>query len=105
VARRYRVELSARAEHDLDSIQAFIARDKPGAASKWVREIHRQIRSLNSMPQRFEIIPEVDNLNVEYRHIIYGNYRVIDRIRENRVHIIRVLHAAQIVTEVIVPPD
>ena len=105
MARRYRVEITSRAEHDIDLIQAVIARDKPGAASKWVREVHRQIRSLNSMPQRFEIIPEVENLNVEYRHIIYGNYRVIYRIRENRVNIIRVLHAAQIVTESMLPPD
>jgi plasmid stabilization system protein ParE len=57
------------------------------------------------MPERFEVIPEFGALRVEYRHIIWGNYRIFYRVQGNRVDIIRVLHAAQIVTESILPSD
>ncbi|MBV9124351.1 MAG: type II toxin-antitoxin system RelE/ParE family toxin [Planctomycetes bacterium] len=97
--RKFRVEITPSAERDVRSIQAFIARDKKKAAAPWVREFTRQVRSLESMPLRYEVIPEAPDLGVEYRHIIFGNYRTIYRVQENRVIILRVIHAARLLDQ------
>ena len=105
MARGFRVELTSRAQHDIKSIHALIARDKPGVAAKWAREIDRQIRSLGLMPERYEVIPEAEALKKQYRHIVCHNYRVIYWVGQNRVDIIRVIHAARLTTESVLPSD
>ena len=96
VTRRYRVEITAAAERDIQRIHDYIARDKPRAAGNWVRQIKRQIRSLGLMPLRCEIIPEAEDVGIEYRHIIFGQYRTIFRIVAKRVIILRVIHGARL---------
>lgn len=51
------------------------------------------------MPRRHEVIPEADELGVEYRHIILGNYRTIYRVDERRVIILRIIHAARLLDQ------
>lgn len=80
-------------------VRDFIARDKPHAADTWARSIERKIRSLKSIPQRHEVIPEAQDLGVEYRHIISGNYRTIYRIDEDWVIVLRVIHAARLLDQ------
>ena len=58
-----------------------------------------KIRSLKSMPQRHEVIPEAQDLGVDYRHIISGNYRTIYRINEDWVIVLRVIHAARLLDQ------
>jgi plasmid stabilization system protein ParE len=96
VTKRYHVEITSTAERDIQRNHDYIARDKPRAAADWVREIRRQIRSLALMPMRCEIIPEAEDLGIEYRHIIFGQYRTIFRIVEKRVIILRVIHGARL---------
>lgn len=81
------------------SIHAYIALDKPLAAAKWERAIRRQWRSLRLNPRRYEVIPEVAycEYEYEYRHVLYGNYRTIYRIADDKtVRVVRVIHAAQV---------
>lgn len=97
--KKFHVEITASAERDVRAIRDFIARDKPQAAGKWARSIERKIRSLKSMPQRHEVIPEAQDLGVEYRHILFGNYRTIYRIEDDRVIVLRVIHAARLLDQ------
>ena len=97
--KKFRVEITASAERDVRAIRDFIARDKPRAADKWARTIDRKIRSLKSMPHRHEVIPEAQELGVEYRHIISGNYRTIYRIEGERVIVLRVVHASRLLDQ------
>ena len=99
MSKKFRVEITASAERDVRSIRDIIARDKPRAADKWVREITRRIRSLKSMPLRHEVIPEAEELSVDYRHIIFGNYRALYRVEGDRVLILRVIHAARLLDQ------
>jgi len=99
VRKKFHVEITVSAERDVREICDFIARDKPRAADQWIRTIHRKIRSLKSMPQRHEVIPEARELGVEYRHIISGNYRTIYRIDEDWVIVLRVIHAARLLDQ------
>ena len=96
VTKKYQVEITATAERDIQLNHDSIARDKPRAASNWVRQTRRQIQSLASMPARCEVIPEAEDLGIEYRHLISGNYRTIFRIMERRVIVLRVIHTARL---------
>lgn len=62
-----------------------------------VKEILRQIGLLERFPQRCAVIPEAGELDAEYRHIIYGNYRTIYRIAGHKVIIMRVVHGAMLI--------
>ena len=97
--KQFRVEITARAERDILDTRDFITQDKPAAAIKWVREIKRQIRSLKTMPLRHEIIPEAQDLGVEYRHLIFGSYRTIYRVQDDRVIVLRVIHGARLLEQ------
>ncbi|MBL9125307.1 MAG: type II toxin-antitoxin system RelE/ParE family toxin [Planctomycetaceae bacterium] len=96
MTKTYRVEITSSAEQDIRSIRAYIARDKPAAAVKWVQVIQKQARSLSRYPDRHGTIPEADDLGVEYREIIHGVYRTLYRIDGERVVVIRVIHSAQL---------
>lgn len=87
------------AKQDVDGIYRTIANDKPVAAKNWVREFRRLVRSLTSMPERFEVIPEAEELDQRLRHlrhVIFGNYRIIYEIQSKTVNIVRVFHAARL---------
>jgi plasmid stabilization system protein ParE len=48
------------------------------------------------MPTRCEIIPEAEEVGIEYRHVIFGQYRTIFRIVEKSVIVLRVIHGARL---------
>ncbi len=96
MARKYEVKIAFTAENDIKSIFDHLARDNPQVAAKWVTEIERQIDSLELFPQRCPVIPESEELDHPYRHLIYGNYRTIFRIEGSTVIILRVIHGAQL---------
>ncbi|MDI6776362.1 MAG: type II toxin-antitoxin system RelE/ParE family toxin [Syntrophales bacterium] len=95
---KYRVEITAIAESDIQEIFQYIASDNKAAAAKLVKEIERQIDSLEQFPLRCPVIPESRELGKEYRHIIYGNYRTIFRIDGLRVVIMRVIYGARLLS-------
>ena len=42
------------------------------------------------------MIPEADDIGVEYRHLIWGHYRTVFRIEGSSVYVVRVVHGAQL---------
>ncbi len=48
-----------------------------------------------SQPIRYEEIPETEGFSFSYRHVLLGNYRIIYRVEEDRVTVVRVIHAAR----------
>lgn len=70
-------------------------RDKPRAARKWVLAVREKVRSLARLPMLYEVIPEAPEIGHDYRHIIYGNYRIIYRIELAQVIVVRIIHAAR----------
>jgi len=81
---------------DIQEIFKYILRDNKKVAIKWVEKIERQIDRLENFPMRCPIIPEAQELEEKYRHLIYGNYRTIFRIEEPKVIIMRVIHGARL---------
>lgn len=93
--RRYQVEVSAAARADVRDIRRYIAADKPGAAAKWVRTFGRHARSLRLHPLRYEAILEAEELGLPLRHFIFGNYRIVYLVEDDKVTVVRVIHAAR----------
>ena len=74
-------------------IASYIAQDKPSAAGKWVDAVFSKIEQLESFPDLGRVVPEI--ANNQFRELIYGNYRIIYRIRQNQVAILTVRHGKQ----------
>lgn len=96
MAKKYIVKISRSAELDVKTHFQFILKENKLAAVKWLKEIERQIDTLERFPGRCPIIPEAEDLGLEYRHLIYGNYRTIFRIDGSSVIILRVIHSSQL---------
>jgi plasmid stabilization system protein ParE len=96
VPRKYRVEITRSAERDVVHIYEYIERRSLERAVKWFAEIERQAKTLSQHPNRCPVIPEVDDIGVEYRHLIWGHYRTVFRIEGRTVYVVRVIHGAQL---------
>jgi len=96
VPKRYRVEITRSAGRDVIGIYEYIERRSPERAVKWFAEIERQAQTLRQHPTRCPVIPEVDDIGIEYRHLIGGNYRTVFRIEGSTVYVVRVVHGAQL---------
>ena len=94
--RRYRVEITRSAERDVIGIYEYIERRSPERAVKWFAEIERQAQTLRQHPKRCPVIPEADDIGIECRHLIWGNYRTVFRIEGSAVYIVRVIHGTQL---------
>ena len=93
---RFQVEISRRAELDIDEIWTFIARDNPHGADRLVLQLEKQLRTLERFPERCALIPENEFLGARYRHLLYGNYRTIFRVSGKTVYVVRVIHGARL---------
>lgn len=87
---------SQRSLHDLDGIEAYIAKDNPVAARRHIQKIIRRTDRLTLFPLSGGYVEEDDEHR--YRQVIQGNYRVIYRYdaESNIVSIITVIHAARL---------
>lgn len=94
---RYLVNVTARAERDLEHLFAEINAEHSDAAREWYRGLKKAILSLESSPNRCPITAE----NSRLRHLLYGNkphiYRVIYRVTKKgrRVDILHIRHGAR----------
>jgi len=96
VPKRHRVEITRAAERDVVRVYEYIERHSPERAVKWLAEIERQAQTLAQYPNRCPVIPEADDIGVEYRHLIWGHYRTVFRIEGSTVYVVRVVHGAQL---------
>jgi len=96
VAKKYKVNISLNAQNDLEHVFFYIAEDSINSARKFILELEEKIYSLDTFPERFALIPENLFFGTSYRHIIHKKYRVIYKIDNNSVYILRVIHGAKL---------
>jgi toxin ParE1/3/4 len=93
----YRVEITARAERDLDALYLQMCTTGSEHARVWYFGLRTAISGLHEMPSRCPKTPEKKNL----RHLLYGRkarvYRVIFRVRTKTesVEILHIRHGAR----------
>ncbi len=94
--KRCRVEVTDSAEGEAFRIYETIRDDSPSRAAKWYSEIERQMSTLALSPRRCPVSPESAEIGVEYRHLIFGNYRTVFRIDGGTVWVVTIIHGARL---------
>jgi plasmid stabilization system protein ParE len=96
----YLVELTRRAERDLEYLYERISADDSIAAARWFNGLEAAINKLERLPRRCPIAPESKKARRRLRHLLYGAkrdvYRVIYELDESRkvVRVLTIRHSA-----------
>jgi toxin ParE1/3/4 len=61
-----------------------------------MQDCERRVLSLAKLSRRYELVPETDEIGEEIRHDIFGNYRIIYRVEEDLVSVLRVFDTSRI---------
>jgi plasmid stabilization system protein ParE len=93
---RFRVRISETAERDVDEIWTLISQDSLDAAASFILRLEERVSTLEALPSRGPLIPENDLIGMEYRHLIYGDYRMIFRIEARTVYVLRIIHSSRL---------
>jgi plasmid stabilization system protein ParE len=88
----YSVEYTARAERDLSDAHAYIARDAPLSAVRWLDAVEAATEGLRESPERCPVARESRLLGSEVRQLVVSGYRVLFQIRGRRVLVLHVRH-------------
>ena len=78
----------------VSEIAGYIAQDNPVAAESWIDTVFKKVEDLKAFPESGRIVPETDNKTI--RELIYGNYRIIYRLKEKRLSVLTVRHGKQV---------
>ena len=81
---------------DVAEIWDYIAQDNPANAEPFIQKLTEQIKTLEAFPEHCPLIAENRILGTFYRHLIYGHYRTIFRITDQKVIILRIIHGARL---------
>ncbi len=95
MTKKYQANLTQHAQNDLEQIYYYITDDSINNAVNYVIQLEKKIYSLEVFPERNPFIPENEFFGTDYRHLIYKNYRIVYRIVEKSVYILRILHGAK----------
>ena len=92
----YLVELSTRAEQDLNQIAQRISAGESAAAVRWFDGLDKAISTLENFPRRCPITPESRKTKQGLRHLLYRSMRIIYEIDEARelVRVVAIRHSA-----------
>ena len=96
MGKKYKVNISRNAQNDLEHIFSYIAADSMNNAKRFILELEEKIYRLDTFPEGFAYIPENIFYGTNYRHIIHKKYRVIYKIDNNSVYILRVIHGSKL---------
>ncbi|VAX30120.1 hypothetical protein MNBD_NITROSPIRAE03-1268 [hydrothermal vent metagenome] len=88
------IRWTEKASSHLQRIHEYIAKDSETYATRFIKSLINATSKLETMPRIGRIIPEI--ASYDFREVIYQNYRIVYRVRDNKgVEILAVLHAAR----------
>jgi len=96
--RRLSISRSGAAKQDIGDIWLGIAVHNRDAAERVVQRIDVRIRSLADFP---ELGPERPEISPGMRVLVEGNYLILYRVTEKSVEIVRVVHGARDLTDLL----
>ncbi len=79
----------------LIEIEDYIAEDSPTRAQKFTNQIIQKAESLKKHPQKGRIVPEFSIPSL--RELIYKNYRIVYKIKEESLEILTVFEAHRLI--------
>jgi toxin ParE1/3/4 len=100
--RLYKVDLASVARRDLEGIIEFIADDDLVAAARILNAIESRVLSLERMPQRGRVVPELAAFGIHsYRELVESPWRIIYRISESEVFVLAILDSRRNVEDIL----
>jgi len=81
------------AVYDLKNIYNFYSSKSYIAAKKLIQKIKNKPKTIQS--SGFEKIGKIDDINPKYRRLIVGYYKILYRIENNQIIIIRIFDSRQ----------
>ncbi len=91
----FEVFWSRDAEENLKSIYEHIKEDSQKNADRVVAEIIAHSKALNFSPFRYQECAELPTKTKIYRKVTYRPYKIIYRVKANRVEVLSVFHSSQ----------
>ncbi|MCG8342909.1 MAG: type II toxin-antitoxin system RelE/ParE family toxin [Chlorobiales bacterium] len=92
----------ASAEHDLEEVIDFIARENPENALKILTEIREKTSELKRYPERGRIVPELQSQGIFlYRELLVPPWRIIYRIKDTQVTVLTMLDGRRNVEDIL----
>jgi len=82
----------------LTAIYDYIAADSPTYALRIIDRITNRLEQLSAFPNSGSRVLEYDDPSV--RELLEGSYRIIYRVKTERIEVVAVIHAAQML-----PPE
>src|SRR3990172_1064860 len=89
----YKVKWSPRAAAHLEQICDYIAKDSKYYAALFAKKILSTIKAIPQFPKSGRIVPEYNDENL--REMIYGNYRIVYRLKGGLIEIVAICHGAK----------
>ena len=80
-----------------NEIAEYIAFDSLEESNKWRQDLINRVEQLKEFPKSGRVVSELNDILT--RELIFGNYRIIYRISENKIFILTVRHIRQIFSE------
>jgi toxin ParE1/3/4 len=97
----YDVELTRRAERDLDDLYEFFSAEDSKVIRRWFNGLEKAVYTLEELPRRCPRAPESRRTDRPLRHLLYGTkpniYRVLYEVDEKRkiVRVVTIRHGAR----------
>ncbi len=95
----FTVNLSARAETDVDGILAWLQTIAPGAMAGWYNRIITGIQTLEYLPTRCPLAAESPALGFELRELLHGKrrgtFRILFKIEGDLVNVLHIRRATR----------
>ena len=90
----FKVVFAEQAQRDLKSITAYISKHAGSqTAQRFGNQLIDRALTLAKLPERGRMVPELRQPRI--REIIFRTYRIVYRVREHTVEVIRFWHAAR----------
>lgn len=89
-----KIEWTAPAVDDLTGVRDYIARDSELYAGRFVGRILDAVEKLAAFPKMGRRVPEAEEQE-ELREILFQSYRIIYRLKPEKVQILSVLHGSR----------
>src|SRR4030067_393338 len=89
----YRIKWSPRAASHFEGICDYIAKDSKYYAFLFAKKVIAIVKSLPEFPKTGRVVPEYNDENL--REKIYGNYRIVYRLKGDIVEIVAICHGAR----------
>ena len=97
-----RVSWTPRALRDLREIGAYIRRDSPDAARRWIDRLQERGEQTADAPRAGRIVPEIQREDV--REVFLKSYRIVYQLRQDEIAILTVFEGHRRFPPLRVPP-